>query len=86
LLERWELDNLLDVAMMIAQGAIMRQESRGAHFREDFPERRDAFQFHTIATMAVFGKVRFARKPVDMSLWQAGDSYSDRFGVIPRTY
>jgi succinate dehydrogenase / fumarate reductase flavoprotein subunit len=86
LLERWELDNLLDVAMVIAQGALMRQESRGAHFREDFPERSDAFQFHTIESMTEFGKVLFARRPVDMSLQTAGDAHSDHFKVIPRKY
>ena len=86
LLERWELDNLLDVAMVTAQGALMRQESRGAHFREDFPERSDAFQFHNIESMTEFGKVLFARRPVDMSLQTAGDAHSDQFKVIPRKY
>ena len=86
LLERWELDNLLDVAMVITQGALMRQESRGAHFREDFPERSDAFQFHNIESMTEFGKVLFARRPVDMSLQKAGDAHSDHFKVIPRKY
>jgi succinate dehydrogenase / fumarate reductase flavoprotein subunit len=86
LLERWELDNLLDVAMVITQGALVRQESRGAHFREDFPERSDAFQFHNIESMSEFGKVVFARRPVDMSLHAAGDAYSDHFKVIPRKY
>ena len=86
LLERWELDNLLDVAMVIAQGALVRQESRGAHFREDFPERSDAFQFHNIESMTEFGKVLFARRPIDMSLQTAGDAHSDHFKVIPRKY
>jgi succinate dehydrogenase / fumarate reductase flavoprotein subunit len=86
LLERWELDNLLDVAMVIAQGALMRRESRGAHFREDFPERSDAFQFHNIESMTEFGKVLFARRSVDMSLQTAGGADSDHFKVIPRKY
>jgi succinate dehydrogenase / fumarate reductase, flavoprotein subunit len=86
LLERWELDNLLDVAVVIAQGALMRQESRGAHFREDFPERSDAFQFHSIESMTEFGKVLFARRPVDMSLYKTGDAHSEHFKVIPRKY
>ena len=86
LLERWELDNLLDVAMVIAQGALMRQESRGAHFREDFPERNDAFQFHSLESMTEFGKVQFARRPVDMSLQAAGGADSDYFKVMPRKY
>jgi len=45
LLQRWELDNLLTVSMAISQAALNRRESRGAHFRDDFPERDDAKSF-----------------------------------------
>jgi L-aspartate oxidase len=40
--ERWELQNMLTVCYLIATAALMRTESRGAHFRTDFPERDDA--------------------------------------------
>jgi len=43
LLERWELDNLLDNAMVIVQGALMRTESRGAHFRRITPNEATRF-------------------------------------------
>jgi L-aspartate oxidase len=33
--------NLITVASLIARAALRREESRGAHFREDFPERDD---------------------------------------------
>jgi len=36
-----ELENLLDLAECIVLGALNRKEHRGAHFREDFPERDD---------------------------------------------
>ena len=36
-----ELFNLLDVSRLIARAALERRESRGAHFRSDFPERDD---------------------------------------------
>ena len=39
--ERWKHFNLVTVARLIAQAALRREESRGAHFREDFPERDD---------------------------------------------
>lgn len=35
--EGWELQNLLTTALMMTKAALQRQESRGVHFREDFP-------------------------------------------------
>jgi L-aspartate oxidase len=37
----WRRLNLLTVALLIARAALRREESRGGHFREDFPERDD---------------------------------------------
>ena len=41
LLELIELRNLLDLSLLTATSALNRQESRGAHSREDFPDRDD---------------------------------------------
>jgi succinate dehydrogenase / fumarate reductase flavoprotein subunit len=50
LLEALELGFLLDIAEVVVVGALNRQESRGGHFREDFPKRDDAnFMQHTMA-------------------------------------
>jgi L-aspartate oxidase len=38
----WELQNLLTVARLMIEVALRREESRGVHFRSDFPERDDA--------------------------------------------
>ncbi len=38
----WELQNLLTVARLMIDAALARQESRGTHFRSDFPTRDDA--------------------------------------------
>lgn len=37
----WELQNLLTVARLMIQAALTREESRGTHYRSDFPERDD---------------------------------------------
>jgi len=41
--EALETANLLDVARLVVRGALARQESRGAHFRSDFPKTEDDF-------------------------------------------
>jgi L-aspartate oxidase len=38
----FELQNMLDLAGLIAKGALIRQESRGAHYRSDYPYRDDS--------------------------------------------
>jgi succinate dehydrogenase / fumarate reductase flavoprotein subunit len=86
LLERWEMDNLLDNAMVIVHGALMRTESRGAHFREDYPERSDAFQFHTLVSMTEFGKVSFGKRPIDMSMYESGEEHCEQFRIMSRKY
>jgi succinate dehydrogenase / fumarate reductase flavoprotein subunit len=49
LLDALELGHMLDLAEVIAMGALHREESRGAHFREDFPDRNDEkFLVHTL--------------------------------------
>ncbi|RKN65767.1 L-aspartate oxidase [Paenibacillus ginsengarvi] len=40
--EEYEFANLLTLAMLTAQSALLREESRGGHYREDFPEKNDA--------------------------------------------
>jgi succinate dehydrogenase / fumarate reductase flavoprotein subunit len=86
LVQRWELDNLLAVSMVISRAALNRRESRGAHYREDFPTRQDEFNHHTLALMAEFGKVELAKRSVDMSIFEAGNEYSKKFGIIERKY
>lgn len=50
LLEILELESMINLAEVITVGALLREESRGSHYREDFPRRDDRrFLKHTIA-------------------------------------
>ncbi len=65
-----ELGNMLDAAQVIAASALAREESRGAHYRTDFPERDDAnWLQHTLATHRPEGPV-LEYKPVVITQWQ----------------
>lgn len=47
--EEYEFANLLTCALLTTQAALEREESRGAHYREDFPERDDLlWRKHTV--------------------------------------
>jgi succinate dehydrogenase / fumarate reductase, flavoprotein subunit len=65
-----QLYNMLQLARVIAQGARMRDESRGAHYKPDFPERDDKNFLKT--TKAYFApdadEPKFEFEPVDVSL------------------
>ena len=65
-----QLYNMLQLSRVIAQGAALRDESRGAHYKPDFPERNDKDFLKT--TKAYFApdadEPRFEFEPVDISL------------------
>ena len=44
----WELVNMLTVARLATYSALSREESRGVHFRDDYPETSDRWQAHTV--------------------------------------
>ncbi|MEJ2008077.1 MAG: succinate dehydrogenase flavoprotein subunit [Acidobacteriota bacterium] len=70
LLEIFELGILIDLADVLVEGALARKESRGAHFREDFPKRDDPnFLKHTLAYLEPDG-IRLAYKPVTITKFE----------------
>jgi succinate dehydrogenase / fumarate reductase flavoprotein subunit len=66
LMEALELQNLLEQAVVALHSAENRTESRGAHARDDFPERDDAnWMKHTVACLDG-GKVAIGYRPVHL--------------------
>ena len=77
LLEGMELGYLLDIAEAMTLAALGRKESRGGHYREDYPDRDDAnFMAHTMiyrdetAEMEGVKGIRFETKPVVVTRYQ----------------
>jgi succinate dehydrogenase / fumarate reductase flavoprotein subunit len=71
LLEAVELGFLLELAEVLVVGARARNESRGGHFREDYPSRDDVnFMRHTMAYREADGAIRLDYKPVVQTRYQ----------------
>jgi fumarate reductase (CoM/CoB) subunit A len=66
-IECLEAENMLDTATMVAKSALLREESRGAHYREDYPDGNDKkWLKHTVAKQEE-GKMIMRSSPVDLT-------------------
>ncbi len=71
LMNVWELGNLLDLAEVTTVSALAREESRGGHSREDFPERDDQkWLKHTFAFVDEKGKIDLKYKSVTITRFE----------------
>jgi len=65
-----EIGYMLDLAEVVAMGALLRRESRGAHYRLDYPKRDDNnWLKHTLAYYTPDGP-KFDYIPVTITKWQ----------------
>jgi succinate dehydrogenase / fumarate reductase flavoprotein subunit len=62
-----ELGNMLILARVITVGALCRNESRGAHYKPDFPERDDSNWLKTTRAKWVHDDIQLTYEPVDIS-------------------
>lgn len=71
------LKNLILVSKAVVAAATAREDSRGAHFRADFPDVRDVENSHYTVVNLKDGKVALGTKPVDFTIVKPGESLID---------
>jgi succinate dehydrogenase / fumarate reductase, flavoprotein subunit len=60
-----DLSNLLTVSEIVTRAALERRESRGAHFRDDFPAKDEGFgKFNIVVRKHPSGEMQFSREPI----------------------
>jgi succinate dehydrogenase / fumarate reductase flavoprotein subunit len=71
--EAIECEHLITLASVMIESAVFRKESRGAHYREDFPKRDDEhFLVHTLAFKERVG-IRMETKPVRITRYEPAE-------------
>jgi fumarate reductase flavoprotein subunit len=72
------LQSLIDISRVITKASIARENSRGAHFREDFPDAGDlASSTYTLARQGSDGTLEISKPPVAFPIVKPGESLLD---------
>jgi len=79
------LESLLKISRTIAEAALARNDSRGAHYREDFPETGDLETTAFTRILAQEGDLSVEMVPVDFSIVRPGESLIDGEAGAPPT-
>lgn len=81
LVESLEFQNLLLVGEMVGKAALMRTESRGSHYREDYPQRDDANWLKSIVIQKADDRMAFRTLALQPD-WKdrPGDMHGERWG------
>ena len=81
LIESLELDNMLTVTEIVARAALMRRESRGAHWRLDYPQRNDSEWLKAVTVRQANGDMHLGTVVLDAA-WRdrSGDMGQGRWG------
>lgn len=77
------LDSLLSISQVIAKAALAREDSRGAHFREDFPETGDLSTSAFTSISGQDGELTLTMKPVSFDIISPGQSLLDTPELAP---
>ncbi len=62
--ENWETTNIMTIAQVLVRHALLREETRGSHWREDFPESETDWQARLVTHMDATGTFHSSLEPV----------------------
>jgi fumarate reductase flavoprotein subunit len=73
------LYNLIDTSLVIAKAALSRENSRGAHYREDFPEPGELKDSYFTVVRSKHGSLDVELQPVEFSIIKPGESLIENY-------
>ena len=79
------LESLVEVSRVIARAALAREDSRGAHYREDFPETGDLDTSRYVRVSRRGGALHLDTAPVEFSIVRPGESLVEGEAGAPPT-